>query len=116
MSHPSSQQISAARTEEDALRKQIVKALEDIYDPEIPVNICALGLIYDISIYPIHNIHISMTLTSPNCPVAESLPEEVRTAVSALPDVNEVEIALVFEPPYHMDMMTEEAKLTLGFI
>ena len=103
-------------TEETTLRKQVVDVLENIYDPEIPVNICALGLIYDISIYPIHNVHLSMTLTSPNCPVAESLPAEVRSAISALSEVNEVEVALVFEPPYHMDMMSEEAKLTLGFM
>ena len=102
--------------EEKQLRETIISTLQDIYDPEIPVNIYALGLIYKIEIFPINNIQITMTLTSPNCPVAESLPKEVRDRVLALDKVNEVEIVLTFEPPYTQDMMSEEAKLVLGLL
>ena len=111
-----SKSLLSARLVENRLRKEIVSALKQVYDPEIPVDICELGLIYDISIYPIQNVHLSMTLTSPNCPVAGSLPEEVREAVLAVPEVHEVEVSLVFDPPYHMDMMSEAAKLSLGFM
>ena len=108
--------MNTTTTTETELRKQIVTALKKVYDPEIPVNICELGLIYEISLYPIQNIHLSMTLTSPNCPVAGSLPEEVRNAVLSVPGVNDAQVTLTFEPPYHPDMMSEEAKLTLGFM
>ena len=107
---------TTATAAEVELRKQIVTALKGVYDPEIPVNICELGLIYEISLYPIQNIHLSMTLTSPNCPVAGTLPEEVRNAVLSVPGVNDVQVTLTFEPPYHQDMMSEEAKLTLGLL
>ena len=106
----------ANTSEEEKLREAIIDALKDIYDPEIPVNIYALGLIYKIEIFPINNVQITMTLTSPNCPVAESLPKEVRDKVKSLDKVNEVEIVLTFEPPYTQDMMSEEAKLVLGLL
>ncbi len=102
--------------DEGKLRQQVVVALKGVYDPEIPVDICALGLIYEINIYPIQNIDITMTLTSPNCPVAEELPEQVREAVLALPTVSDVQITLTFDPPYDQDMMSEAARLELGFM
>ena len=101
---------------ENALRKQVVDALRTIYDPEIPVDICELGLIYDIAIYPIRNVHLTMTLTSPNCPVAETLPMQVEEAVRAIPEVNDVQMTLTFEPPYDQSMMSEVASLTLGLM
>ena len=106
----------SATAAEAKLRKQIVSALKEVYDPEIPVDICELGLIYEISVYPIQNIQLTMTLTSPNCPVAESLPEQVREAVLSVPEVQDVQITLTFEPPYHQDMMSEVARLELGFV
>lgn len=107
---------SSVSLSEVQLRAQVVAALKEVYDPEIPVDICELGLIYEISVYPIQNVHLSMTLTSPNCPVAESLPEQVREAILAIPAVHDVQVTLTFEPPYHQDMMSEAARLSLGFM
>ncbi|MCB0742890.1 MAG: SUF system Fe-S cluster assembly protein [Ignavibacteriales bacterium] len=98
------------------LEQKIVSVLETVYDPEIPVNIYELGLVYDIKINDNSDVDITMTLTSPACPVAESLPGEVRQKVKSIEDVNEVNINLVWEPPWNKDMMSEEAKLNLGFL
>ena len=98
------------------LEQKIVSVLETIYDPEIPVNIYELGLVYDIKINDNSDVDITMTLTSPACPVAESLPGEVRQKVKSIEDVNDVNINLVWEPPWNKDMMSEEAKLNLGFL
>ena len=99
-----------------AVGEQVVEVLRTIYDPEIPVDIYELGLIYDVQVSTDQDIKILMTLTSPNCPVAESLPEEVKERVRSIDDVKEVEVEITFDPPWTKDMMSEEAKLELGFL
>ena len=99
-----------------AIGEQVVDVLRSIYDPEIPVDIYELGLIYDVQVSTDQDVHILMTLTSPNCPVAESLPQEVREKARSLKDVRDVEVELTFDPPWSKDMMSEEAKLELGFL
>lgn len=99
-----------------ALEERITFVLKNIYDPEIPVNIYDLGLVYEIKSDADGKVHILMTLTSPNCPVAESLPAQVKEEVSYLKEIKEVDLELTFEPPWSQDMMTEEAKLELGFL
>jgi len=94
----------------------IVDMLRAIYDPEIPVNIYELGLIYDVQVSTEGDVKILMTLTSPNCPVAESMPEEVKQKVGTLDEVNEVEVKITFDPTWTKDMMSEEAMLELGFL
>jgi FeS assembly SUF system protein len=94
----------------------IVDVLRSIYDPEIPVNIYELGLIYDVQVSTEGDVKILMTLTSPNCPVAESLPEEVKQKAGTVTEVNEVEVEITFEPTWTKDMMSEEAMLELGFL
>ena len=98
------------------LEVQIKDTLRGIYDPEIPVNIYDLGLIYEINISDDFDVHIVMTLTSPNCPVAESLPEEVNDRIKMLDLVKDVRVEIVFYPPWDKDMMTDAAKLDLGFL
>ena len=98
------------------LEGEILKALKTIYDPEIPVNIYDLGLIYEIDVDDYDNVDIKMTLTAPNCPVADSLPIEVKEKVKAIEGVNQVNISLVFEPAWGIEMMSDEAKLELGFL
>lgn len=99
-----------------ALGEKVVDVLRTIYDPEIPVDIYELGLIYDVEVSTELDVKILMTLTSPNCPVAESLPEEVKEKVRSIDEVNDVELELTFDPPWDKDMMSEEAKLELGFL
>lgn len=94
----------------------IIKKLNEIYDPEIPVSIYELGLIYDVRINKTFDVQIIMTLTSPSCPVAESLPEEVKQEVEKINGVNSVKVEITFEPPWEKSMMSEEAKLELGFL
>lgn len=103
-------------TEIPDLREKVVEAIKTIYDPEIPVDIWELGLIYDLKIFPINNVYVQMTLTSPNCPSAEMLPQEVKDKIKAIEGVNDVELELTFDPPYSTDMMSEVAKLELGFM
>jgi len=98
------------------LKEKIIEALKTVYDPEIPVDIYELGLIYDIKIYPVHNVFILMTLTSPNCPSAEEIPGEVKIAVQRIEGVQAVDVEITFDPPYSQDMMSEVAKLELGFM
>jgi FeS assembly SUF system protein len=98
------------------LEAEILKALKTIYDPEIPVNIYDLGLIYEIDVDESDNVNIKMTLTAPNCPVADSLPIEVKEKVQTIEGVNQVNLTLVFDPAWGPDMMSEEAKLELGFL
>jgi FeS assembly SUF system protein len=100
----------------DQLKLRIKEILRNIFDPEIPVNIYELGLIYEINIKDKFNVHILMTLTSPNCPVAESMPTEVRDSIAKLPEVSKCEVELTFEPPWNQEMLSEEAKLELGFL
>jgi len=99
-----------------ALGDQVLEVLHSIYDPEIPVDIYELGLIYDVRVSDQGDIEIDMTLTSPSCPVAETMPEEVREKVSSLDEAKKVEVIMVFEPTWDKDMMSEEAKLELGFL
>ncbi len=99
-----------------ALEERVINVCRNVYDPEIPVNIYQLGLIYDINVSEEGKVKVVMTLTTPNCPVAESLPEEVRTEVGKLQGVTEVDLELTFDPPWDQDMMTEEAKLELGLL
>ena len=99
-----------------ALGEKIVRVLKTIFDPEIPVDIQELGLIYDVFVNEDNDVKIVMTLTTPNCPVAESLPQEVKEKVRELDEVNEVELELTFDPPWTRDLISEEAKLELGFL
>ena len=100
----------------NAIGENIVSVLKTIYDPEIPVDIYELGLIYDVFVNEDCEVKILMTLTSPNCPVAETLPMEVKEKVSAIDMVKDVEMELTFDPPWDKDMMSEEAKLELGML
>jgi FeS assembly SUF system protein len=101
---------------DEQIKTGIVEVLRTVFDPEIPVNIYDLGLIYEINVFPDHNVEVVMTLTSPNCPVAGTLPGDVEQKVKSVSGVNEVTIELVFEPPWSQEMMSEEAKLELGFL
>jgi FeS assembly SUF system protein len=98
------------------LKEKIVSALKTIYDPEIPVDIYELGLIYEINVFPINNVNIQMTLTSPSCPSAEAIPAEVEEKIKSIEGVNDVKVEITWEPPYSQDMMSEAAKLELGFL
>src|SRR3989338_3918005 len=100
----------------EAIEDKIVAILKTIYDPEIPVDIYELGLIYEVQINKEGHVDIDITLTSPNCPVAESLPKDVREKVESVEGVTSAEIHIVFDPPWDKDMMSEEAKLELGFL
>lgn len=102
------------RMEIDRLGDQVIEALRTVYDPEIPVNIFELGLIYKIDVDDQNAVHVDMTLTSPMCPVAETLPDEVKTKVEALEGVNGAVVNVVWDPPWNPSMMTEEAQLELG--
>lgn len=98
------------------MEDEIIKALKTIYDPEIPVDIFELGLIYEIGIQDDGHVNVQMTLTSPNCPVAESLPVEVEEKTASVEGVKSAKVDIVFEPPWTKDMMSEEAQLELGFL
>ena len=100
----------------DNLKEKIIEEVKKIYDPEIPVNIYALGLIYDVQVSEDCDVKIIMTLTSPNCPVAESLPIEIEEKVKVISDVKKVTVEIVFEPTWTKEMMSEEAKLELGML
>ena len=100
----------------EALGEKIIRVLKTIFDPEIPVDIYELGLIYDVFVNEDNDVKIIMTLTTPNCPVAESLPKEVKEKVRELDEVNEVELELTFDPPWTRNLISEEAKLELGFL
>ena len=98
----------------DKVRDDIVAALKQVYDPEIPVNIYDLGLIYGIDVEPFGDVHVTMTLTSPNCPVAESLPAEVEQKVAGVEHVRKASLEITWEPPWTPQMMSDAAKLELG--
>jgi len=100
----------------DILKKEVIAAISEIFDPEIPVNIYELGLIYDVNVAENAKIDLVMTLTSPHCPVAEILPAQVKSRVELVHGVNEVELELTWEPPWDPEMMSEAAKLELGFM
>ncbi|MBT8184178.1 MAG: SUF system Fe-S cluster assembly protein [Eudoraea sp.] len=109
-----SEEATAIDTQE--LGEKIVKVLKTIYDPEIPVDIYELGLIYDVFVNEDNEVKILMTLTSPNCPVAETLPVEVEEKVKSLDMVKDAEVEITFDPPWTQDLMSEEAKLELGLL
>ena len=96
------------------LKENIIKEIKKIYDPEIPVNIYELGLIYEIKVEKNNHIKVKMTLTTPNCPVAESLPKEVKDSIMEVKEVNDVDLELVWDPPWDKSMMSEAAKLELN--
>ncbi|MCH7784629.1 MAG: DUF59 domain-containing protein [Bacteroidetes bacterium] len=98
------------------LGEKIIKVIKTIYDPEIPVNIYELGLIYDVFVNEDYGVKILMTLTTPNCPVAESLPLEVEEKVKSIHLVKDAEVEITFDPPWSQDLMSEEAKLELGML
>ena len=98
------------------MREKIIEKLKTVYDPEIPVDIWELGLIYDITIHEDNTVNVLMTLTSPNCPVAESLPLEVEDTVKSVEGVEGCLLELTFDPPFTADMMSEEAKFVLGMM
>lgn len=98
------------------LEKQILEVIKTVYDPEIPVNIYELGLIYDIDLDEYDNVDVTMTLTAPNCPVADDILREVRDKIVDIKGTNKVHVELTFEPPWDKSMMSEQAKLELGFL
>ena len=102
------------REKQIILENEIIRVLREIYDPEIPVNIYDLGLIYDITIDGAFKAYVLMTLTTPNCPVAESLPNEVKTRILELEDITDADVEITFEPPWTMDQLSDEARLELG--
>lgn len=106
--------MSSERVEELGIK--IVEVLKSIYDPEIPVDIYELGLIYDVMVSDNDDVKILMTLTSPNCPVAETLPVEIEEKVKTIDEVKSAEVEITFDPMWTQDMMSEEAKLELGFL
>ena len=108
--------MSEEITETSELGDKIVKVLKTIFDPEIPVDIYELGLIYDVFVNEDADVKILMTLTTPNCPVAETLPREVEEKVKSLDEVKDAEVEITFDPPWSQDLMSEEAKLELGFL
>ncbi len=98
------------------MREQIIQAIKKVFDPEIPVDVYELGLIYDITILPANDVHVLMTLTSPACPSAEEIPDEIKQKILEIEEIGEVDVELTFVPPYTADMMSEEARLELGFM
>lgn len=97
------------------IRTSVISVLKTVYDPEIPVNIYELGLIYDVRVSPDADVVVTMTLTSPNCPVADAMPNQVRQKVLGLQGVKSAKVDLVFDPPWDRSKMSDAAKLTLGF-
>ena len=116
MSEPTEPITSTGSTEIPDLHGKIVQAIKSVYDPEIPVDVYELGLIYEINVYPVNNVYILMTLTSPSCPSAEAIPSEVEQKVKGIEGINDVKVEITFDPPYAQDMMSEAAKLELGFL
>ncbi|HJO70637.1 MAG TPA: SUF system Fe-S cluster assembly protein [Flavobacteriaceae bacterium] len=108
--------MSENKIDPNLLGEKIVNELKQVYDPEIPVDVYELGLIYDVFINEDNEVKILMTLTSPNCPVAESLPKEVEDKVKSLDEVKDAEVEITFDPPWTKDLMSDEAKLELGFM
>ncbi|MCY7352808.1 MAG: SUF system Fe-S cluster assembly protein [Cytophagaceae bacterium] len=101
---------------EEELKEKVIMAIKSVYDPEIPVDIYELGLIYDIKIFPVNNVYVLMTLTSPSCPSAGTIPGEAEQKIREIEGVSDVSVELTFEPPYSQEMMSEVAKLELGFM
>ena len=108
--------MSESNIDVNALGEKIVRVLKTIFDPEIPVDIYELGLIYDVFVNEEFEVKVLMTLTTPNCPVAETLPLEVEEKVKSLNDVKDAEVEITFDPPWSKDLMSDEAKLELGML
>ncbi len=108
--------MSETKIDTNALGNQIVEVIKTIFDPEIPVDIYELGLIYDVFVNEDYDVKVLMTLTTPNCPVAESLPLEVEEKIKSIDAVNDAEVEITFDPPWTQDLMSEEAKLELGML
>ncbi|MFD0964406.1 iron-sulfur cluster assembly protein [Pseudofulvibacter geojedonensis] len=106
----------AVEIDVNELGEKIVRVIKTIYDPEIPVDIYELGLIYDVMVSTDYDVKVLMTLTTPNCPVAETLPKEVEDKIKTLDEVNDCEVEITFEPEWNKDLMSEEAKLELGML
>jgi FeS assembly SUF system protein len=102
--------------EKHILEEKIINLLKNVFDPEIPVNIYDLGLVYENNVDDDGNVKIVMTLTAPNCPVADSLPEQVKQEISFLTGVNSVDVEITFDPPWDMEMISDEGKLELGML
>jgi FeS assembly SUF system protein len=102
--------------QQTAFKDQVIEAIKTVYDPEIPVDVFELGLIYEVNVYPVNNVFVLMTLTSPACPSAEAIPAEIKQRIKGIQGVNDVEVEVTFDPPYSPDMMSEAAKLELGFL
>jgi FeS assembly SUF system protein len=100
----------------EALKQKVIECLQGIFDPEIPVNIYELGLIYEVAVLPVNNVQIVMTLTSPGCPAAQSLPVEIDQKVKQIEGVNDVHVAVTWNPPWDRSMMSEAAQLELGML
>ena len=104
------------KKEKAELNNKIIRAIKTVYDPEIPVDVYELGLIYEIDIKDNKDVQVLMTLTSPSCPAAESLPSDVKNRIEMIKEINDVDVEITFDPPYTSDLMSEEAKLELGFM
>ena len=104
------------KKETKKLNEKILRAIKTVYDPEIRVDVYELGLIYEINIKKNKDVHVLMTLTSPSCPAAESIPSDVKNRIEMIKEINEVDVEITFDPPYTSDLMSEEAKLELGFM
>ena len=104
------------KKEKAELNDKIIRAIKTVYDPEIPVDVYELGLIYEIDIKDNKDVHVLMTLTSPSCPAAESIPSDVKNRIEMIKEINDVDLEITFDPPYTSDLMSEEAKLELGFM
>jgi FeS assembly SUF system protein len=102
--------------ETEELKKKVIEVLQTIYDPELPVNIYELGLIYEVDVLPVNNVQVVMTLTAPGCPAAQSLPIEVDQKVRQIEGINDVHVAVTWNPPWNKSMMSEAAQLELGFL
>jgi FeS assembly SUF system protein len=110
------EKVHVASAETEALRQNVIQALRQIYDPEIPVNIYDLGLIYALDVDEKGAVRLRMTLTAPTCPVAQTFPETVECAVNAVPGVSEASVELVWDPPWTSELMSESARLELGML
>ncbi len=100
----------------EELKEKALEKIKSVFDPEIPVNVYELGLIYEVSTFPVNNVFVQMTLTTPNCPSAQSMPAEIEQRIREIEGVNDVTVEVTFDPPWSQDMMTEAAKLELGFL
>lgn len=116
MSEQEKNQTIEKETGSADLQAKVLAAIKTVYDPEIPVDVFELGLIYEINVYPVNNVYVLMTLTSPSCPSAEVIPGEVEQRIKEIEGINDVKVELTFDPPYSQDMMSEAAKLELGFM